>query len=135
MIITVIGVIAVAIAALWLYRPPTTTERTEHRVSSEIVPVDAPGFTGSPVTPEVFHGAYETYDGEIPTNGMLFIPEGLHVPGRHEATPENSEYHAERLIERFTEQLDTERVLRAWMERNFREPTAELIDYGMGGRR
>lgn len=122
MIITVIGVIAVAIAALWLYQPKTEKP-------------DAPGFTGSPVTPEVFHGAYETYDGEIPTNGMLFIPEGLHVPGRHEATPENSEYHAERLIERFTEQLDTERVLRAWMERNFREPTAELIDYGMGGRR
>lgn len=102
MIITVIGVIAITITALWLYRPPTTTEHT---------------------------------DSETPSNGLLFIPEGLHETGRHEATPENSEYHAERLIERFTEQLDTERVLREWMERSFREPAVELIDYGMGVRR
>lgn len=113
MIITVIGVIAVTIAALWLYRPPTTTERTEHRVRSEVVPIDLVPLAG-------------VGDG---------VHASLYVSGRHAATEANSEYHAERLIERFTEQLDTERVLREWMERGFREPTAELIDYGMGGRR
>lgn len=109
MIITVIGVIAVTIAALWLYRPPATTERFEHTASNKVVAMELVPLSANEAS--------------------------LYVLGRHAATPENSDYHAERLIERFTEQLDTERVLRAWMERNFREPTAELIDYGMGGRR